>query len=121
MRIPDRCLALVVPLAVMAVACSGGGGGNSNATPAPTEPPASIEAIRAYIGQGFINEKIGYKLTLINNFRDPLQVIALADACASNDAGGVSPEDPNFWPTVLGNCFTAGDATMRLYQYTGRD
>jgi hypothetical protein len=119
MRILRPWLQFLIAIALMSAACSGGGG--SHATPAPTDSPPSIEAIRAYIGQGFINQEIGYELTLIDNFRDPVQVIALADKCAANDAGGLAAEDPNFWPTVLGNCFTAGDATMRLYQYTGRD
>ncbi len=115
---PSSILCLALAAAVFA-ACSGGGGA-SKATPT-SEPPPSIEAIRAYIGQGFINEKISYKLTMITNFRNPLDVIALADACAKDDAGGVPAEDSNYWPTVLGKCYTAGDATMRLYQYTGRD
>jgi hypothetical protein len=103
-------------------ACSGGGGGaSSSATPGAAEAPPSIEAVRAYIGQGFINQKISFKSTLIDSFRDPLKVIARADACANDDAGPLKPDDPNFWPTVLGNCYTAADATMRLYQFTGRD
>ena len=122
LRIRSAIVRAMLPVALVFAACSGGGGGpSSHSTPSPAEPPPSIEAIRAYIGQGFLNQKISYTLTLINSFRDPLKVIALANACAANDAGGVAPEDPNFWPTVLGNCYTAGDATMRLYQYTGRD
>jgi|SRR5581483_1881667 len=118
LRFPAAALAALLG-ALLFAACSGGGGDHRTPTPEPPARVPSVEEIGAYIGQGFIGQEIGYEQTLVTAFTDPKTVIGLVQKCA--DDSGKDHADENYWPVLLGNCFFAGNATMRLYQFTHRD
>ncbi|MHB8378182.1 MAG: hypothetical protein ACYDEB_14680 [Dehalococcoidia bacterium] len=110
-------LAMMAAAALAAAACSGSG--PPRPTPAPTVRVPSVAEISALVGQGFIGEKIPYTTTLISAFRNRADVVAQVEQC-----GAPAPADKahtsDYWPVLLGHCFFAGNATMRLYQYTNR-
>ena len=111
-------LVVVCALAVMLVGCSGGGK-HAAATPTVAARVPSAEEIVALVGQGFVGEEIDYSQTLISAFRSPQPVIAQVQECAA-PAPPPSERSADFWPTLLGTCYFAGNATMRLYQFTHR-
>lgn len=111
-------VAALAAITVLFAACSGGGG-HSAATPTVAARVPSAEEISALVGQGFVGEKIDYSQTLISAFRSPQPIMAQVQQCAAA-APPASQRSANFWPTLLGQCYFAGNATMRLYQYTHR-
>lgn len=110
--------AVVVALAMVFAGCSGGGTPASATPTVPARVPSAAE-IDALIGQGFVGETIDYSQTLISAFRSPQPIIAQVDDCAGA-APAKSERAATFWPTLLGQCYFAGNATMRLYQFTHR-
>lgn len=118
-----------------AAACSGGGGlgerqktgtaeavghaatATAAADAAPLPTAADIEGV---LRHGFAGLNIPYTATTIVTFRKLDPLLGVLNDCVTNNAGGLPPGDPGYWPAVLGHCYTAGDATHWLYTKTGR-
>ncbi len=117
-RVGGAIAAIVLGVTLLA-GCSGSGGSQPN-TPVPTVAriPSAAE-ISALVGQGFVGEKIPYSATLVSGFTDPVAVIDEVKRCEA-PAPAAKLHDPNYWPVLLGQCYFAGNATMRLYQFTHR-
>jgi hypothetical protein len=113
-----RLLLAAIALALVSAACSSGTKRSVDATPTPGPVP-SVEEITALVGQGFVGEEIDFSQTLVSAFRDPQAVIDQVKACGA-PAGPAARTDPSYWPVQLGTCYFAANATMRLYQFTGR-
>ena len=112
-------IATVVLGITLLAGCSGSGGSQPK-TPVPTAARVpSTEEISALVGQGFVGEKIPYTATLVSGFTDPVAVIGEVKLCGA-PAPANKLHDPNYWPVLLGQCYFAGNATMRLYQFTNR-
>ncbi|MBF6599829.1 MAG: hypothetical protein IVW36_04895 [Dehalococcoidia bacterium] len=109
----------VVVLATLLAACSGSGGVQPK-TPAPTAARApSVAEISALVGQGFVGETIPDSATLVSAFTDPVAVINEVKLCGA-PANTEQARSADYWPVLLGQCYFAGNATMRLYQFTNR-
>ena len=109
---------MLLGMALLA-ACSGSGGSQPK-TPVPTVARVpSTEEISALVGQGFVGEEIPYTATLVSGFTDPVAVIAEVKLCGA-PVPATKAHDPNYWPVLLGQCYFAGNATMRLFQFTNR-
>jgi hypothetical protein len=105
--------------ALLLAACSGSGGSQPK-TPVPTAARVpSVAEISALVGQGFVGETIPYSATLVSAFTDPVAVIDEVKKCGAAVPADKA-HDANFWPVLLGQCYFAGNATMRLYQFTHR-
>ena len=120
-------------IAVLAAACSGGGPSKPEqtstaaalatsaiATEEATTPAPTAKDISDTIRLGFAGLNIGYTEIGIDTFRKPDKLVALLDDCAQDRGQGIDRGDPAFWPAVLGDCYTVGDATKWLYGYTGK-
>lgn len=118
----------------MASACSGGGSGGADktgtavaqsagatATQAAIDgPPPTAPDIAGFINAGFKDLSITYTAVNIPSFRKRDVLLGVLDDCDKGNAGGPTPESTDYWPIVLGHCYTVGDALGWLYQYTAR-
>jgi hypothetical protein len=120
---------------MLASSCSGGGTSGPNktstsvanaaaavATQAAIDgPPPTAADIAGFITAGFKDLSISYTAVNIPSFRKPDVLLGVLDDCDKDNAGaGVSKNSPDYWPVVLGHCYTVGDALGWLYQQTAR-
>ena len=118
---------------VLGAACGGGGPSKPHqtstaaalatsaiATEEATTPLPTAKDISDTIRLGFAGVNISYTEIGIDTFRKPDKLVALLDDCAQDRGQGIDRSDPAFWPAVLGDCYTVGDATKWLYGYTGK-
>lgn len=126
-RRPRRAYALlaaVAALAVLAAACSGGGTSRSDktATQAAIDgPPPTAADIAGFVRAGFEGLEIEYGVVNIPSFDNLDVLLGVLDDCDTGNAGpGIAKDSADYWPVVLGNCYTVGNAVGWLYQYTAR-
>lgn len=121
-------------LTVLATAgCSGGSGPSRAERTATAEalaqratatavaaalPPVLPSDVANLIRAGFVNVNIPFDATLIDSFREEPSLLGILDDCAQARAQGIARDDQSFWPAVLGDCYTVGDATKWLFDYT---
>jgi len=84
--------------------------------PVPTE-----QEIAGLVLEGFNGLSISFTAVSIPTFRKPDRLLLLLDDCAKSRAQGKTADDPDYWPTVLGDCYTVGNAFEWLYGETKRD
>ncbi len=87
----------------------------ADAAPLPTA--ADVEGV---IRHGFQGLTIPYTATTVVTFRKVDPLVGVLNDCANDNSGGLSRDNPGYWPAVLGHCYTVGDATKWLYGQTGR-
>ncbi len=122
-------------LAILTVACSSSGGrsapertgtaeGIINAASATAAaaalPPVTQQDLVGVITGGFTGLTIPYTATTNGSFRKQPLLLGVLDDCANNRAHGLDRGDEAYWPAVLGDCYTVGDATKWLWEYTDK-
>jgi hypothetical protein len=125
----------IIGVALCAAACSGGGGlsaadrtgtreGISHAATATAVaaalPPVTQKDLVDVIGAGFLNLTIPFTATTNASFRKQDLLLGVLDDCANERGHGFDHADPSYWPSVLGDCYTVGDATKWLWEYTNK-
>jgi hypothetical protein len=134
---PGRTLICVLTLGALvlgAAACSGGGpsaagktrtavalSAGATATQVASDgPPPTAADIKGFINAGFKGLSIDFTAVNIPSFRKLDVLLGVLDDCDKGNAGGLTSESADYWPIVLGHCYTVGDALGWLYQYTAR-
>ena len=82
--------------------------------------PVTQQDLIDVILKGFEGVEIAWTVTSVDTFRKPEDLLLVLDDCAQDRAHGIAPADAAYWPAVLGDCYTVGDATKWLYDYTGK-
>lgn len=82
--------------------------------------PVTGEDLRSLIAAGFEGLTIPYTATLNASFREQDLLLGILNDCVNNRGGDYTPADGDYWPAVLGDCYTVGDALKWLYEYSGR-
>ena len=127
-------IAITLALAVAATACSGGGTPGSGKTStvvaqaaagtatrsAIDGPPPAAADVTGFINAGFSGLSISFREVGIPSFRKLDVLLKVLDDCDKGAAGGASKDSAEYWPIVLGDCYTVGDALGWLYQHTAR-
>jgi hypothetical protein len=127
-------VAVIAALAALAAGCSGGTSGPSRTSTsvaradaatatqaAVAGPPPTAADVAGFITAGFKGLSISYTAVNIPSFRKPDVLLGVLDDCDKDNAGvGVGKDSPDYWPVVLGHCYTVGDALGWLYQQTNR-
>ena len=127
-------VAALAAVALLSGACSGGGtsaAGKTSTSLAQSAaatatqvvadgPPPTATSVAGFIQAGFTDLKINYTAVNIPSFRKVDVLLKLLDDCDKGAAGGASKDSPDYWATVLGDCYTVGDALGWLYQHTVR-
>jgi hypothetical protein len=132
-RLPRFIVTPIAAIALLAGACSGGTSApnktstslaqaaDATATQVVADgPPPTAADIAGFINAGFVDLKINYTAVNIPSFRKVDVLLKVLDDCEKGFAGGASKDSADYWATVLGDCYTVGDALGWLYQHTVR-
>jgi hypothetical protein len=125
---------MLAAFVIVASACSGGGTSSAGRTGtaaalsagatatqvASDGPPPTAVDIAGFIKAGFKDLSINYTAVNIPSFRKLDVLMGVLNDCDKGNAGGLTRESADYWPIVLGDCYTVGDALGWLYQYTAR-
>jgi len=82
--------------------------------------PVTMQDIADTIALGFSGVDIPYGATSIETFAKPDALLAVLADCDQGRGHGIARTDEGYWPAVLGDCYTVGDATKWLYGYTAK-
>jgi hypothetical protein len=121
-------------LVLAAAGCSGGGtsgaGKTSTAAAVAAEatatqaaidgPPPTAADIAGFINAGWDGLEIEYGVVNIPSFDNRDVLLGVLNDCDKGIAEGLTPESADYWPVVLGQCYTVGNALGWLYNYTAR-
>lgn len=92
---------------------------SANATAADAAlPPVTQQNVADAISLGFTDLSIPYTATTNSSFRKEDLLLGILDDCAKERGHDFAHSDESYWPAVLGDCYTVGDATEWLWEYT---
>lgn len=83
-------------------------------------PPVTEQNVADAITLGFTGLNIPYTATTNSSFRKQALLLGILDDCAKERGHDFAHDDESYWPAVLGDCYTVGDATEWLWGYTNK-
>lgn len=83
-------------------------------------PPVTQQNVVDAITLGFSDLNIPYTATTNSSFRKKDLLLGILDDCAKERGHDFAHSDESYWPAVLGDCYTVGDATEWLWEYTDK-